>query len=198
DLGFGLHTLEDSGKGFSFRKDEPLIMRYGEDGGPSAADMLNTKSAVDLEKIFNEYGEERFSKRIAERIVEERRRAPIKRTTDLVRIIREVVPERYKKGALDPATRTFQALRIAVNDEFGNIRNGLEAALRVLADNGRIAVIAFHSGEDRIAKEVFKQAAKNGALEIITKHVIKPHRSEILLNRASRSAKLRVGIKHIV
>ena len=112
-----------------------------------------------------------------------------------MRIIGEAIPRFLGRRGINPATRTFQALRIAVNDEFGNIKKGVSAAIRVLAKNGRIVVITFHSGEDRVAKEIFKKASEEKTLEILTKHVIRPGRAEVLRNRASRSAKLRAGIK---
>src|SRR3989338_8450232 len=195
DLGFGLHTLVVSGKGFSFQKDEPLIMRYGGDEGPTAREILNTASEAELERIFREYGDERYSENIAHAVAVERKRKQIERTADLVRIIGEAIPRFLGRRGINPATRTFQALRIAVNDEFGNIKKGVSAAIRVLAKNGRIVVITFHSGEDRVAKEIFKKASEEKTLEILTKHVIRPGRAEVLRNRASRSAKLRAGIK---
>ena len=198
DLGFSRYHIEESGKGFSFQKNEPLIMRYHELEGTSeitAAEIVNTWPEEKLEKILKEYGEEKFYRQIAEKIYEESKKNPIKTTLDLVEIIKKAVPAGYLHQKIHPATRTFQALRIAVNDEFGNIRTGLSAAVKILTNGGKMAVITFHSGEDRIIKNFFKEKQAEGILKIINKKVIKPSYAEIRENPSARSAKLRAAIK---
>ncbi|MEK7615994.1 MAG: 16S rRNA (cytosine(1402)-N(4))-methyltransferase RsmH [Patescibacteria group bacterium] len=169
DLGFSSQQLE-SGRGFSFKKDEPLDMRYNYEEGETAADILNTRSEEEIAGILKEYGDERFDGRIASAIVKAR---PLRTTYDLVNAIVRVVPRR---GRIHPATRTFQALRIAVNHELENLQKGLEGALKIAP---LVAVITFHSLEDRIVKKY-------------TKKKIKPSWEEIKQNRRARSAKLRV------
>ena len=198
DLGFSRYHIEESGKGFSFQKNEPLIMRYHELEGTSeitAAEIVNTWPEEKLEKILKEYGEEKFYRQIAEKIYEERKKNTIKTTFDLVEIIKKAVPAGYLHQKIHPATRTFQALRIAVNDEFGNIRTGLSAAVKILTNGGKMAVITFHSGEDRIIKNFFKEKQTEGILKIINKKVIKPSYPEIRENQSARSAKLRAAIR---
>ena len=198
DLGFSRYHIEESGKGFSFQKNEPLIMRYHELEGTSeitAAEIVNTWPEEKLEKILKEYGEEKFYRQIAEKIYEESKKNPIKTTLDLVEIIKKAVPAGYLHQKIHPATRIFQALRIAVNDEFENIRIGLSAAVKNLIKGGKMAVITFHSGEDRIIKNFFKEKQTEGILKIINKKVIKPSYAEIRENPSARSAKLRAAIK---
>lgn len=175
DLGFSSEQLE-SGRGFTFLKDEPLDMRYS-GKGETAADILNKKSEEEIARILKEYGEERFDGRITSAIVRHR---PITSTLQLVEIIESVVPRR---GKINPATRTFQALRIAVNHELENLQKGLEGAMEVMKIGGKIAVISFHSLEDRIVKKFAK-----------TK-LIRASWSEIQKNRRARSAKLRIAEK---
>ena len=198
DLGFSRYHIEESGKGFSFQKNEPLIMRYHELEGTSeitAAEIVNTWPEEKLEKILKEYGEEKFYRQIAEKIYEESKKNPIKTTLDLVEIIKKAVPAGYLHQKIHPATRIFQALRIAVNDEFENIRIGLSAAVKNLIKGGKMAVITFHSGEDRIIKNFFKEKQTEGILKIINKKVIKPSYPEIRENQSVRSAKLRAPIR---
>ena len=198
DLGFSRYHIEESGKGFSFQKNEPLIMRYHELEGTSeitAAEIVNTWPEEKLEKILKEYGEEKFYRQIAEKIYEESKKNPIKTTFDLVEIIKKAVPAGYLHQKIHPATRIFQALRIAVNDEFENIRIGLSAAVKNLIKGGKMAVITFHSGEDRIIKNFFKEKQTEGILKIINKKVIKPSYPEIRENQSARSAKLRAAIR---
>ncbi|MBI2451064.1 MAG: 16S rRNA (cytosine(1402)-N(4))-methyltransferase RsmH [Parcubacteria group bacterium] len=195
DLGFSSLQIEKSGRGFSFQKDEPLDMRFNPKEGISARDILNKYSERDLSNILWEYGEERYSRRIARAIVEARRRKRIESTFDLVEIIKKAAPRVYLYSRIHPATRTFQALRIAVNRELENISKGLEAAYEVLDKNGKIAVISFHSLEDRIVKNFFRDGSKEEMIKIITKKPIRPSEEEIIKNPRARSAKLRAAIK---
>ncbi|MCK4520465.1 16S rRNA (cytosine(1402)-N(4))-methyltransferase RsmH [Candidatus Parcubacteria bacterium] len=195
DLGFSSWHIEESGKGFSFQKDEPLIMRYDSRKGLTAQEILNKWPEKEIEKILMEYGEEKFSKRIAKEIAKARKIEPIKTTFQLKEIIIKAVPKNYEKGRIFPATRTFQALRIAVNQELENIRNVLPQALEILQPEGRIVIISFHSLEDRIVKKIFKEKAKKGRIKILTKKPIRPTDDEIRINPRSRSARLRAAIK---
>jgi 16S rRNA (cytosine1402-N4)-methyltransferase len=193
DIGMSSRELEESGRGFSFQKDEPLLMNFGEDALLTAEQIVNNWPVDDLKRIFEEYGEERFSQQIAEKIVFGRQTKPIKTTFDLVEIIKSAVPKKYQSGRLHPATRVFQALRIAVNDELNNLRSGLEAALKILESGGKIIVISFHSLEDRIVKNFFRD--HKAILNIITKKPVIPAKVEILNNPRARSAKLRAAQK---
>ncbi|HOX21453.1 MAG TPA: 16S rRNA (cytosine(1402)-N(4))-methyltransferase RsmH [Candidatus Paceibacterota bacterium] len=193
DLGMSSRELEESGRGFSFRKNEPLLMNFGEDALVTAEQIVNNWPADDLKGIFEEYGEERFSRQIAEKIVVSRQTKPIKTTFDLVEVIQSAVPQKYQSGRLHPATRVFQALRITVNDELNNLRSGLEAGLKILESGGKIIVISFHSLEDRIVKNFFRD--HKASLKIITKKPVIPARVEILNNPRARSAKLRAAQK---
>lgn len=193
DLGMSSKQLDESGRGFSFRKNEPLLMNFGSDMLLTAEQIVNNWSADDLEEIFREYGEEKYAHQIAEEIVKGRETQPIKTTFDLVETIKRVVPKNYERGRIHPATRIFQALRITVNDELNNLQKGLEAALKILQSGGRLAVISFHSLEDRIVKTFF-QNNKN-SLKIITKKPFLPAKVEIFNNPRARSAKLRASTK---
>ena len=198
DLGMSSGQLEESGRGFSFLKDEPLIMAYNKSqiaDGLTAAGILSVKNKEELEKIFKEYGEERFARQIARKIVESRRIKPIRTTLELVNIIKSATPFWYHRLYLHPATRIFQALRIAVNDELNNLISFLPQALNVLVSGGRLIVISFHSLEDRIVKNLFKEKKQLGLIKILTKKVIKPTREETGINPRSRSAKLRAAVK---
>lgn len=190
DLGWSGYQIA-SPRGFSFQEDEPLLMTYGE-GGETAADIVNSSSEEDLANIIYTYGEESFSRSIARAIVAARAEDRILTTSALVTAILQGTPTWYHKRKTHPATKTFQALRIAVNDEIGSVREGLDAALRVLAPGGRLAVITFHSIEDRIVKGIFRDAAHDGVGALSPKKPIVPTRGEILKNRRARSAKLRV------
>ncbi len=201
DLGFSSSTLE-RGRGFSFEKDEPLDMRFnvGEER-QTAAEIVNTATAEELEMIFREYGEEKLAPLIAVAIVGARRRKSIVGTRELAEVILAVYREKLKSkkeipwiGGLHPATRVFQALRIAVNEELVNIQEALPEAIEVLAPGGRIAVITFHSLEDRIVKRFFKDESGK-SLKIVTKKPVKVSDREIAENPRSRSAKLRVAEK---
>lgn len=151
-------------------------------------------SKSEIEKILREYGEERFAKKIAERIIESRVK-PIETTFQLIEIIKSVIPRKYQVGRLHPATRTFQALRIAVNDELNNLDKTLPQAINVLSKGGRLVVISFHSLEDRIVKNFLKKCGGEGYLKLITKKPVGPSEGEIIKNPRSRSAKLRSAIK---
>lgn len=195
DLGMSSEQLEESGRGFSFLKDEPLDMRFSERQGLSAVEIVNQWPPRELEKILKEYGEERFASRIAKEIIRIRKIKPILRTGELVRAIALVVPKKYQHNRIHFATRTFQALRIAVNDELGNLQRFLPQAINVLVEGGRLVIISFHSLEDRIIKRFFREQKQQGRIEILTKKPIQPTPAEIQRNPRSRSAKLRAAIK---
>lgn len=190
DLGFSSDQLEESGKGFSFKNDEPLIMSYGQ-GGLTAYEVVNSYPEEKLLEIIRDLGEERFSGRIARVIIENRQKAPIKTSLQLASIIRSAVPRNYEKGRIDPATRTFQALRIFVNGELENIKKVLGDLEEIVKIGGRVAVISFHSLEDRIVKNIFRDLKKSGKAELLNKKIISASRDEVLRNPRSRSAKLR-------
>ncbi len=195
DLGLSSNQLEESGRGFSFQKDEPLTMTFKEtpkSDEVTAAVILNEWSEETLETILKGFGEEKFSRQIAKAVVLAREVKPIVRTNELVEIIQSAVPNRYLHGKTHFATRTFQALRIAVNDELRALQEGLTASFEKLAPEGRLAVISFHSLEDRIVKNFFREKAKELAGKLITKKPIVPSDEEEKNNRRSRSAKLRI------
>lgn len=189
DLGISTFHYKESGRGFSFAKDEPLDMRLS-GVGPSAADLINGLSEKELANLFYELAQEYKSRQIAKEIVVYRRKNKITSSSELSGIIERAVGRR---GRIHPATKVFQALRIAVNNELDNVLTGIEDGLGVLKRGGRILVITFHSGEDRIVKNKFKQLEGDGLLEIITKKPVAPTREECLINPPSRSAKIRVA-----
>ena len=193
DLGLGTFQIEDSSRGFSFLRDEPLKMTFDLGSEMSAEKVINESSLELLTKIFQEYGEEKNAYKIAQAIVEERKNKKITRTSELVEIIEKIVDGR--RNRLHPATKIFQALRIYVNDELNNLKEGLEKSVKILDKDGRIAVVSYHSLEDRLVKKFYKEKEKEGVLKIITKKPITPTKVEILNNRRSRSAKLRVAQK---
>jgi len=198
DLGMSSWHLEKSGKGFSFQKDEPLDMRYnrGDQSGLKASEIVNKWNEEELTKIFKDYGEEKFSKRIAREIKKAGRIKKIETTFELVEIIQKAIPlKRGKQKRIHPATRVFQALRIAVNNELDNLAKALPQAADILAQDERLAVISFHSLEDRIVKNFFKQKAKENKFRILTKKPIKAAPEEINFNPRARSAKLRAILK---
>lgn len=193
DLGFSSNQLEESGRGFSFQKDEPLIMTFASGRGElTAEEIVNSWGADTLETIIKSYGEESFAKRIAKTIVSRRQASRIETTFDLVDVIRNAVPAWYRNKKTNPATKTFQALRIAVNDEMQALTEGLAKAWNHLEVGRRIAVISFHSIEDRIVKNWMRDKAKASEGKQITKKPIIPTRDEVLDNPRSRSAKLRI------
>lgn len=194
DLGISTFHYEESKRGFSFRKDERLDMRLNENASLSAAAIVNTYAEEELADLIYRYGEERYSRRIARAFVEYREKKPIETSKEAEDIIFHAVPKEYRYGRISPATRTFQALRIEVNGELDRIKPSLLEAIRVLKSGGRIAVITFHSLEDRIVKWTFKEEAakENPAIRIITKKPVIPDEKEEKENAPSRSAKLRV------
>lgn len=192
DLGWSAYHLS-SGRGFSFRVDEPLLMTYGEaEQGKTAADVINSATEETISEILHTLGEERFARPIARGIVKARGRERILTTSKLVDVILESTPSWYHTRRIHPATKTFQALRLYVNDELGALREGLTGAVNRLSSKGRIAVITFHSLEDRIVKNFFRDAAHEGVGTVITKKPIEPSSEELAHNPRARSAKLRV------
>ena len=195
DLGLSSDQLENSGRGFSFIKNEPLLMTMKEDPLPedlTASDIVNNWGEKSLADIIYGYGEERFSRRIAKGIIETRKKDKIETTWDLVKVIENNVPAAYRKGRLHFATKTFQALRIAVNDELRTLQIGLRKGFEILEKGGRISVISFHSLEDRIVKRFYKEKEKKGEAKLINKKPITAKREEIKNNPRSRSGKLRI------
>ncbi len=205
DLGVSSFQLDDPSRGFSFRADGPLDMRMGR-GGPTAADLVNTMSERELADTLFELGEERRSRAIARAIVAARAEAPITTTSRLAGIVRAVVPP--DRSGIDPATRSFQALRIRVNDELGEVARALDQASRLLAPGGRLVVVAFHSLEDRLVKRFMAAAAGRApspsrhdparlrdrpaaAWRLLTPHALRPGAAEIAANPRARSARLR-------
>ncbi|HKL70768.1 16S rRNA (cytosine(1402)-N(4))-methyltransferase RsmH [Salibaculum sp.] len=206
DLGVSSMQLDQAERGFSFQKDGPLDMRMGGDG-PGAADIVNTATEQDIADILFTYGEERASRRIARKIVAQRAEAPFETTLQLARLVESCLP-RPKPGQSHPATRSFQALRIAVNDEYGQLGEGLMAAERALTPGGHLAVVTFHSVEDRMVKRFLQERAgkrasvsrhapeiqqETPAFEIITRKAVGADPAELAGNPRARSAKLRVA-----
>jgi 16S rRNA (cytosine1402-N4)-methyltransferase len=196
DLGFSSPQIEERGRGLSFQRDEPLDMRYDQANNPTtAALVVNTWTKDELAKIIGDYGEERFAQRIAGAIITSRREKRIMTTAALALVVMNAVPKNYEHGRIHPATRTFQALRIAVNDELNSVAAVLPQAREALAAGGRLAVIAFHSLEDRIVKNFFRDEERAGRLKILTPKPITALETELKNNPRSRSAKLRVAEK---
>ena len=191
DLGLSSIQLEKEGRGFSFRGDSPLDMRMDQRLDQTAADLVNRLSLEELEYIISHYGEERWAKRIARAIIQEREREPIRTTEALRRVVYRAIPKRFHSRRIDPATRTFQALRIKVNEELENLKKILDAGWKILKRGGRICVISFHSLEDRMVKETFRRLEKEGEMRILTKKPVTPSEEEQKRNPRSRSAKLR-------
>lgn len=195
DLGLSSDQFESSGRGFSFRFNEPLLMTFSADGNKeeiNAGKIVNNWSEETLADILFGYADEKYARRIARAIVEVRDTKPIMTTFDLVEIIKKAVPGAYTRGKIHFATKTFQALRIAVNDEIESLKIGLKKGFEVLNKGGRFAVISFHSTEDRVVKIFYKEKKAEGKAVIITKKPIIPNDEEIKLNSRSRSAKLRI------
>nr|C6DZJ8.1 RecName: Full=Ribosomal RNA small subunit methyltransferase H; AltName: Full=16S rRNA m(4)C1402 methyltransferase; AltName: Full=rRNA (cytosine-N(4)-)-methyltransferase RsmH [Geobacter sp. M21] len=207
DLGVSSHQLDRDERGFSFMHDAPLDMRMDRSSGQSAADLVNTLPEAELYRIISEYGEERWAKRVASFIVKARDERPIETTLELVDVIKGAIPKAKWEERLHPATRTFQALRIAVNEELKSLEEGLQGLLSLLKQGGRGAVISFHSLEDRIVKEGFRAAATGCTcpkelpicvcgrvprFKLVTRKPITAGESEVAANPRSRSAKLRV------
>jgi len=192
DLGVSSAQLADARMGLSFRTNERLDMRIDKRLKTTAADIVNKTDEKSLGDLIFRFGQDRASRRIARFIVEHRRRRPITTTGQLAGIVCDALGGR-RKGRIHPATRTFQALRIAVNNELENLARLLAAAPELLKNNGRIAVISFHSLEDRLVKTNFKKNEKEGIYRVVTKKPIVPSREEIARNRRARSAKLRIA-----
>lgn len=206
DLGVSSPQIDEPSRGFSFRFDGPLDMRMGQDG-PTAADIVNETDEAELANIIYQLGEERLSRRVARAIVEARAAKPIERTSELAEIVRKVVPK--SRDLIDPATRTFQALRLHVNDELGELDRGLSAAEALLEPGGRLAIVSFHSLEDRPVKNFLRDrssehagysrhmpgapARRPATFRLISKKAIAPSAAEIAANPRARSAKLRVA-----
>lgn len=211
DLGISVYHYQLSGRGFTFREEEPLDMRLDSSSGETAADIVNKTEENDLADLIYKYGEERYSRRIARRICEVRKNSSITTAKQLADIIYDAVPGDYRHGRLHPATRTFQALRISVNGELNRLERVLDSAYKVLAENGKMAVITFHSLEDRIVKNFFREKAKRcicpkeqmicscggkAGGELLNHKAIEAKPEEVATNAPSRSARLR-GIRKI-
>jgi 16S rRNA (cytosine1402-N4)-methyltransferase len=195
DFGLSSNQIEESNRGFSFQNDEPLLMTFGKEVSENtltAKDVVNTWGEESLRTIIKGFGEERYAGRIVRVIVERRDLKPFETTGELVDAIESAVPALYRKGRIHPATRTFQAIRIAVNDELRAIEEGLAGGYQILNSSGRMAAISFHSLEDRIVKRYFRSLHSDGLVKLITKKPIVPTSSEIKNNPRSRSAKLRI------
>jgi 16S rRNA (cytosine1402-N4)-methyltransferase len=210
DLGISSLQFDDPARGFSFRFDGPLDMRMDPTSGVTAAHLVDSLTADQLMTMIRDYGDERFARAIAARIVRTRERTPITTTTQLRELVEQVVPRRFWPKRIHPATRTFQALRIAVNHELESLERGLQAAISILRPGGRLGVISFHSLEDTLVKNALHVAAQNcvcppqqphctcvhrATLFLLTRKVIRPDPAELATNPRSRSARLRVAEK---
>ena len=208
DLGMSSCQLEHSNRGFSFLNNEPLDMRMDPKLQFTAFDLLNEMTKEEIDNLLTEYGEESFSKRISESIVKARKVKPLQTSKELAAIVSNSIPKKFHPKKIHPATKTFQALRIAVNNELENLKIFIEKAVRLLKSGGRLIIISFHSLEDRIVKNYFKKlnsscicppdlpvcnCDKESILKILTKSPIRPREDEILENPRCRSAKMRVG-----
>lgn len=207
DLGVSSHQLDEADRGFSYMHDAPLDMRMNQDSKYSAYDVVNEMSEEELHRIIKEYGEERWAKRVAQFIVEERKNKPIETTYELVDVIKKAIPQGARKDGPHPAKRTFQAIRIAVNRELEIIAPTINDVVEKLAPGGRLCIITFHSLEDRIVKQAFKKledpctcakefpvcvCGKVPQVKVITRKPILPSEEELEANHRSRSAKLRI------
>lgn len=192
DLGVSSYQLNTAERGFSFSRSGGLDMRMDRSDGRLASDVVNSEDESVLAKWFFEFGEERFSRRIASAIVREREKAPIETTERLAEIVERAVPPAARRGRIHPATRVFQALRIVVNDEMGELERLIDTAPKMLKPGGRFVVISYHSLEDRLVKHGFIRLAADGAFRRVTKKPVRPDEKEILENRRARSARLRV------
>lgn len=201
DIGLSSNQFEDSGRGFSFQKDEPLIMSFKKNltedlpaqvGDLTAKEIVNTWELENISTILKGYGEEQFAWKIAKAIVARREEKPIETTFDLVEIIKTATPKWYHTRRIHPATKTFQALRITVNDEIESLKQGIRVGFDRLRSGGRLAVISFHSIEDRAVKQFFKSLIVSGEASIVNKKPIIPTDNEIAENPRSRSSKLRI------
>jgi 16S rRNA (cytosine1402-N4)-methyltransferase len=193
DLGLSSWHYEASGRGFSFKRDEVLDMRFNPQSNQlTAAQIVNEYDKEELERILAFYGEEQFAPQITEAIVTARKAKAIMTTNDLVAVIRSAVPTWYTKRKIHCATKTFQALRVVVNGELENVKEGIAAAVDVLSPGGRLLVISFQGMEDKIVREFFKEQAKVGIIKWVTRHTVKPTWKEQEANPRSRSAKLKI------
>jgi len=210
DLGLSSHQIDTPARGFSYKINAPLDMRFNQKQGFSAFELLNNLSEEELRKIISKYGEEKFASLIAKEIVKERRKAPLTTSSELVALIDRAIPSRLKQKGHHPARRTFQALRIAVNDELKNLEEALYGVIPFLAKGGRICVITFHSLEDRLVKNFFREKARGcvcpprqpvctcnrkAEIKILTPHPLRPSAAETENNPRAKSAKLRVAEK---
>ena len=190
DLGMSTMQLEDASRGFSFSTPGPLDMQMGPNSGPNAADLVNEMSEQELADVIFKLGEERHSRRVARAIVKGR---PFRLTTELAQVVTRAIPSRTALRHIHPATRTFQALRMAVNRELECLESLLAQALGVLKPGGRVVILSFHSLEDRLVKWAFKAWQREGRARILTRRVVRPSEAEIAANPRSRSAKLRAA-----
>jgi len=197
DLGVCSAQLADAGTGLSFQQNMPLDMRLDKRLETTAADIINEADEVSLADLIYKFGQDRASRRIARFIVDSRKRQRIETTAQLASIVSRALarPARKRRPRIHPATRTFQALRIAVNNELENLTRLLDSTAELLNRDGYIAVISFHSLEDGLVKNSFRENAKKGLYRIITKKPVRPSREEIIQNRRARSAKLRIAQK---
>jgi len=193
DFGLSSYQLEDPNRGFSFQNEGPLDMRFDRNSFISAYDLINNLNEEEISAILLTFGEERWHNRIARFLVEERERHAITTTRELSDIVVKAIPHKYRHYRIHPATRTFQAVRIAVNRELETIGTGISKAIELLDKQGRICVISFHSLEDRIAKLSFRKFAAEGKINIITPKPLTPKVAEMRENPSSRSSKLRVA-----
>ena len=197
DLGWRIEQYEEGKRGFSFKKDEPLLMTYGDSQNKkqypfTAGDIINSWKEEDIANVLYGYGEERHARRIARKIIERREQGPIATARELGELIENSVPFYYRKKRIHPATKSFQALRIAVNDELGALEEFITKGIPYLTKGGRIAVLTFHSIEDRLVKKLFRHYQDGGIGKIITKKPITATEEEVAQNPRARSAKLRV------
>jgi 16S rRNA (cytosine1402-N4)-methyltransferase len=191
DVGLSSEQLEEAGRGFSFLKEGPLDMRMDPSKRLRARDLVNGLSERELTELFQTYGEERWAGRIARTICRERRKQPIETTGALVEAVKQAVPKPFHFGRRHPAMRIFQALRIRVNDELGALEGALPKAFEALRPGGRLAVISFHSLEDRIVKQTFRRWAGENRGELLTRKPLRPGPGEVERNPRARSARLR-------
>jgi 16S rRNA (cytosine1402-N4)-methyltransferase len=195
DLGVSSYQLDEPSRGFSFSKNGPLDMRMDVSGSETAADLVNTLSGEELCELFQDFGEERFARKIAERIISARKSGPIKTTKEIEEICYLSYPPKLRHMRVHPATRVFQALRIAVNLELDNLTEFINAAPDILSNGGKMVIVSYHSLEDRIVKDGFKKLKMLGGFNILTKKPVVPDDEECERNPRARSAKLRVAEK---
>ncbi len=208
DLGVSSHQLENAERGFSFSQEAPLDMRMDRSRGFTACDLVNNFSERELEKVIRDYGEEKMAGRIARTIVKKRKGEPLLTTTDLAAVVYEAASSGYGRQRIDPATRTFQAIRIAVNNELDNLPKAIRSGIEMLKRGGRFSIISFHSLEDRIVKNEFRLWEKGcvcppdlpvcgcgqkALIKVLTKKPVRPNECEITVNLRARSARLRTA-----